>query len=213
MPMTPTDSRSFWERNARRYDASARWIGKPLPRMVELVSAAVEGLDEVLEAAAGTGIVTTAIARTAKAVVATDYAEAMVEVLRGKVQDAGLTNVTCMQADLGNLEFDDGRFDAAVAANVLHLVPDVTRALASLGRVVKKGGKIVVPTFLHDETLVAGAVSRLLSLTGFPGQRRFTARGLRGAVESAGLHIDRFEVIAGPIPIGYVEGTMSSNAR
>ena len=210
--MTPADSRNFWERNATRYDASTRWVAKPLPRMVALVGEAVAGLDEVLEAAAGTGIVTAAIARSARAVVATDYAAAMVEVLVEKAREAGISNVTFEQADIENLPFDTGRFDAAVAANVLHLVPDVPRAIASLARVVKPGGKIVVPTFLHDETLLAGVVSRLLALTGFPGRRRFRSRSLREAVESAGLRVDRFEVIPGPIPIGYLEGRVTGGS-
>jgi ubiquinone/menaquinone biosynthesis C-methylase UbiE len=41
------------------------------------------------------------------------------------------------------LRFDDGTFDAVVAANVLHLVPDLPGALAALRRVLKPGGRII----------------------------------------------------------------------
>ena len=54
--------RIYWDRYARRYDASLRWLlGRPLPRLVELASKAVQGKRRVLEVAAGTGIVTAAI--------------------------------------------------------------------------------------------------------------------------------------------------------
>ena len=204
--MSGTDARGYWERNASRYDASARLIGRPLPRMLELVADAVDGADRVLEVAAGTGIVTTALAGRAKQVVATDYAAAMVEVLERRVRCEGLENVRCEQADLYALPFDEASFGAVVAANVLHLVPDLPGALDALRRVLRPGGRLIVPTFLHDETAVSWLVSRALAVTGFPGQRRFTSRSLCEVLESSGLRIDRFETIPGPIPIGYVEG-------
>lgn len=204
--MGVTDPRGYWERNAHRYDVSATMLGKPLPRMLELVGGAVAGAGRVLEVAAGTGLVTGAIARSATEVVATDYAAAMVGVLERRVRAEGLANVRCEQSDLYDLAFDDSSFDAVVAANVLHLVPDVPRALGAMRRVLKPGGRLVVPTFLHDETALSWLVSRALAATGFPGQRRFTSRSLREALESARLRIDRFEILPGPIPIGYAEG-------
>lgn len=197
----------YWERHAQKYDLSMRLIGKPMPRMVELAAEAVRGAGKVLEVAAGTGLVTEAIARSAEHVIATDYAEAMVEMLRARVQSAGVANVTCQQADLFALPFESGSFDAVVAANVLHLVPDLDAAIASLRRVVRPGGKLVVPTFCHDETTFSAILSRVLGITGFPGHRRFTSSSLQRALEDREVRIVRCEVIAGPFPIAHVEGT------
>lgn len=127
--------------------------------------------------------------------------------LERRVTDAGVSNVRCEQADIYALRFDDGAFDAVVAANVLHLVPDLQGALAALRRVVRPGGRLVVPTFCHDQTAVSWVFSRVLAVTGFPGHRRFTAKSLRQALEDAGLRITRTETLAGLIPIGCVEGT------
>src|SRR5690606_35338670 len=47
----------------------------------------------------GTGLVTLALAREARWVVATDYSRAMVSLLEKRVRAAGLSNVECRQAD------------------------------------------------------------------------------------------------------------------
>jgi len=201
--------RDYWERHARNYDASLRWVlGRTLPRMLELASESVRGRQSVLEVAAGTGIVTSAIAETADSIVATDYAAAMVEALKQRVQDAGLKNVTCEQADVYALPYSDGEFDAVVAANVLHLVPDLPAAIRALRNVTKPGGMLVTPTFCHDETKVSWLVSRLLAISGFPGYRRFTMQSLRIALEENGVQITRAELLPGLIPIAFVEGVL-----
>jgi len=204
--MTDSD-RSYWDKHAKNYDRSMSLLGGPIPRMVELAEEAVRGLDRVLEVAAGTGLVTPALAAGAGEVIATDYSAAMVAALKQRVRDARVTNVQCEQADLYVLPFDAGSFDAVVAANVLHLVPDLPGALAALRRVVRAGGRVVVPTFCHDQTALSWVVSRALAVTGFPGHRRFTAKSLRQAVEAAGVRVTRTETLPGLIPIGYVEGT------
>jgi len=198
--------KDYWERHARNYDTSLRLVlGRPLPRMLELASEAVRGKGRVLEVAAGTGIVTSAIARTSDSIVATDYAVAMVEALGQRVQNTGLKNVTCEQADIYALPYLAGEFDAVVAANVLHLVPDLPAAIQALRNVTKPGGLLVAPTFCHDQTKVSWVLSRLFAVSGFPCHRRFTTRSLRGALEDNGLQIVRTELLPGLIPIGYVD--------
>lgn len=199
------DERAFWERHAGRYDRSVRFLGRPFPRVLALVTSAVSGASEVLEVAAGTGLFTTAMAPRVGRLVATDYAEAMIDVLGRKVQAARLSNVTCERADLYALRYAAERFDAVVACNVLHLVPDLPAALAALRRVLRVGGTLVVPTFCHDETRTARLVSRALALAGQPMHRRFTTASLRAAVEASGARVVQAESVPGLIPIGYVE--------
>lgn len=195
-------SREYWERHAKRYDRATGFLARPVPRMLELAVEAVRGRQRVLEVAAGTGLVTTAIASSVGELVATDYARAMVEQLEARVRD--LANVTCEQADVYALRFADASFDAVVAANVLHLVPDLDGALASMRRVLRPGGILVVPTYLHRETFRASLLSRVFALTGFPGKRRFDAASLAAAVNGAGFRVDRAETIPGPLPIGFI---------
>jgi phosphatidylethanolamine/phosphatidyl-N-methylethanolamine N-methyltransferase len=209
--MDHRSDRAYWERNARGYDASLRLLGRPFPRMLDLVTAELSGCNRVLEVGSGTGLVTAAIARSGANVVATDYAESMVAVTERRVRDAGLSNVSCERADLCALRFQSGGFDAVVAANVLHLVPDLDAAIASLRRVLRPGGPLVVPTFCHDETGLSRTISSLLALTGFPAHRRFTTRSLGAALSDRGLELTRTERLHGLIPIGYAAGTFRSD--
>lgn len=197
-----TDPRSYWDRVATRYDLSMKLLGGPMPRMVELVAERVGRDDRVLEAAAGTGLVTAALQARAREVVATDYSAAMVAQLEARRGRDGWSNVTVAQRDLYALPAES--FDAVVAANVLHLVPDLPGALRSLLSATRPGGALLVPTFCHDEHLLSRVVSRGLALSGFPAARRFTARRLRHAVASSGAVVEQLEVVAGVLPIAFV---------
>ena len=97
-----------------------------------------------------------------------------------------------------------------VAANVLHIVPDLPGALDALKRMLKPGGLLLAPTFCHNETRFSRLISRLLAVTSFPGQRRFTASSLAAAVAKSDLAIVRTEMVPGLIPIGYVESRFLS---
>lgn len=207
--MTNRNDRDYWDRHASNYDRSMLFFGGPVPRMVELTAGAVRGAARVLEVAAGTGLVTPALARSATEVVATDYSAAMVAKLEARAREHGLANVRCEQADMYSLQFEPGSFDAVVAANVLHLVPDLAGALHALRKVLRPGGRLVAPTYCHDETAVAWLFSRALAITGFPGHRRFTTQSLHESLKSAGLEIMRAETLRGVIPIAYVEGVFT----
>ena len=202
--MNADAGRRYWDRHAKNYDRSMRIFGGPVPRMVDLVAKAGSTAREALEIGCGTGIVTSALARSAKHVVATDYSARMLATTDARLRDEGHTNVELAEANVEALPYLDGRFDVTVAANVLHLVPDVGKALAEIARVTRPGGLVIVPTYCHGETRLSRLVSRALAVTGFPGRRRLTLAALRGAVSEAGLRIEKEELLRGVLPIGFV---------
>jgi ubiquinone/menaquinone biosynthesis C-methylase UbiE len=202
--------RRFWESQASRYDRVVTGVlGRPMPRVLELTAGAVSGADTVLEVAAGTGLMTAAIAPRVGKVIATDYADNMLAVLRERMRTAGISNVEALHRDIYALGYPAASFDAVVAGNVLHLVPDLERALDALCHVLRPGGKLITPTFVHDETAFSWVTSRLLALLGQPMHRRFSAASLRRAVEQRGLRISRAETIPGVIPIAYIESVLA----
>ncbi len=60
---------------------------------------------------------------------------------------------TTVVGDALDLPFDDGAFDRIIAAEVLEHIPDDTRAIAELARVLKPGGlgAITVPSWLPEK--------------------------------------------------------------
>jgi ubiquinone/menaquinone biosynthesis C-methylase UbiE len=173
---------------------------------LELTANGVSGADSVLEVAAGTGLMTAVIAPRVRRVIATDYAASMLVILAERMKTAGISNVESAHRDIYALGYPSGSFDVVVAGNVLHLVPDLERALDALCHVLRPGGKLITPTFVHDETRTSWLVSRLLvTLMGQPMHRRFTAASLRQSLERRRLRVTRAHTIPGLIPIAYVE--------
>ena len=72
-------------------------------------------------------------------VVAVDQSERMVELTRSR-------GIEAVVGDVQQLPFEDGSFDAAVAAWMLYHVPDVERAIDELHRVLRAGGRLVAVT-------------------------------------------------------------------
>jgi ubiquinone/menaquinone biosynthesis C-methylase UbiE len=196
-------ARDFWEKAASRYDRVAKGLlGRPLPRAAELTAGAVAGVGDVLEVAAGTGLLTAAYAPVAGRVVATDLADNMLALLRERMKGAGITNVETARRDVYQLGYPPRSFDVVVAGNMLHLVPDLDRALDALCYVLRPGGKLVAPTFVHDETLRSKLISRVFG-SFMVMHRRFTSSSLRAAIERHGLRVVNAETIPGPIPIAF----------
>ncbi len=200
-----TSEQGYWNGVATVYDQSMRLFGQGLGQMVELTVQDAAGADRALEVAAGTGLVTRGLASQVGALIATDYAAQMVEALRRRVAAEGLKGVTCEIADLYNLPYDPASFDVVVAANVLHLIPDLEAGIDALCAMVRPGGRLIVPTFCHAQSVGSRLLSRVMALTRFPGRRRFTLTTLAAALEARGATVERTRLLPGVLPIGYVQ--------
>jgi ubiquinone/menaquinone biosynthesis C-methylase UbiE len=98
------------------------------------------GPQQVLETAAGTGIVTRAMARTLPATVsitATDLNQAMIDHAAAQTM---ARSVTWRQADAQTLPFADGAFDAVVCQFGVMFFPDKRAGYREALRVLKPGG-------------------------------------------------------------------------
>ncbi|MCZ7526825.1 MAG: class I SAM-dependent methyltransferase [Acidimicrobiia bacterium] len=130
---------------ATRADAYDRWFEEPWGRYAFAIEAQSlgEGMgpvdgDLVLDAGCGTGRFALELARAGGGVVGLDIDRSMLVVAARRL------SVPFVVADVGDLPFGDGAFDAAVAITVLEFVPDPDRAFAELVRVTRPGGRVVV---------------------------------------------------------------------
>lgn len=105
----------------------------------------------VLDIAGGTGDLTEQFAKRVGAqgeVVLADINDAMLSVGREKLRNRGVVgNVSYVQADAEQLPFADDSFDVITIAFGLRNVTDKSRALRSMLRVLKPGGRLLVLEF------------------------------------------------------------------
>ena len=140
-------SKTFWDRVAGLYDlfewSNRRVNAAARSRVGELVPAGAR----VLDCAAGTGEFSLAAAKRAGSVLCTDQSEAMLARARKKARKRGLSNVSFARRDLTALPDPDGSYDAVIAANVLHLLPNPEIAVRELWRSPPSaGGSSFPPT-------------------------------------------------------------------
>jgi len=99
----------------------------------------------VIDLCCGTCDWTIALARAgASRVVGLDFSEAMLEIGRRKVEQAGLAGrIELRHGNAMSLPYPDNAFDYATIGFGLRNVPDLRRVLREMTRVVKPGGLVV----------------------------------------------------------------------
>lgn len=97
----------------------------------------------------GTGLVTATLAPHVARVIAIDGSTEMLSTARERL--SGTDSVELRQGELEALPIPDGTLDAALLVLVLHYVPDVTRVLSEVRRVLKPGGKLLMVDMLPHE--------------------------------------------------------------
>ena len=159
----------------------------------------IQSGDRVLEAACGTGMISQVIAPVCQSLTASDYSASMVKQAEKKL--AGSANVITEQADIMNLPYDRESFDTVIAGNVIHLLKDPTAALNELSRVCRKGGKLILPTYMNrTEKGNTGLFISVLDQAGASFQRQFTFETYPGFFLDAGFRDLRIWRIEGRIP-------------
>jgi demethylmenaquinone methyltransferase/2-methoxy-6-polyprenyl-1,4-benzoquinol methylase len=141
---------------ASRYDLMNDLMSLGIHRVWKrftLQACAVAEGQQVLDVAGGSGDLALAHSRNVGRdgrVVLSDINASMLEVGRDKLTDAGAVgNVACVQANAETLPFADASFDCVTIAFGLRNVTDKQAALASMARVLKPGGRLVVLEFSH----------------------------------------------------------------
>ncbi len=91
---------------------------------------------------AGTGFITEALLSRGLRVIAIDQSSAMIAKLRQKF--IGNKLLECRKGEALELPIESGTIDYAFANMFLHHVEDPARAVAEIGRIVRKGGRAVI---------------------------------------------------------------------
>ncbi|MHB8549638.1 MAG: bifunctional demethylmenaquinone methyltransferase/2-methoxy-6-polyprenyl-1,4-benzoquinol methylase UbiE [Acidiferrobacterales bacterium] len=152
----------------------------------------------VLDVAGGTGDLAARFAGRVGSggrVVIADINAAMLGVGRHRLADRGIAgNVEFVQADAERLPFTDDQFDCITIAFGLRNVTDKEAALASMFRVLKPGGRLLVLEFSHPVLPGLSTLYDVYSFSLLPLMGRFIANdedSYRYLVESIRRHPDQ----------------------
>ena len=142
----------------------------------------------MLEIGCGTGSTALLHAPFVKEILATDFADEMLDIARSKAEAEGITNV---RFEHMNADAIDGSFDVVMAMSVLQLVPNRAEVIERIFRVLKPGGHFISSTTcLMDEMWYLLPVLPLGRIIGqIPYVAFFTADTLRKNLETAGFEI------------------------
>jgi ubiquinone/menaquinone biosynthesis C-methylase UbiE len=80
-------------------------------------------------------------------VLGADLADELLGRARDKARQRSLSNVEFRQGDMEDLGYQDGSFDAVISVFSVFFVPDMTKQVAELWRMVKPGGQLAITTW------------------------------------------------------------------
>ncbi|MBR6309142.1 MAG: class I SAM-dependent methyltransferase [Lachnospiraceae bacterium] len=189
----------FWDKISPIYDLFENVYNyKVYKGTGRKVAEFIDSADDVLECACGTGAITAAIAPRCRKLVATDFADGMLRQASRKCRKYG--NVSFKRADITDLHCRDARFDKVVAGNVIHLLPNPGKALAELERVVKPGGKIIIPTYINKSSRAAGFAVKVVKKLGADFKRQFDIDSYKDFFAELGYENAEYYVVDGRMP-------------
>ena len=168
------DNKKFWQRFAKLYSPfMEKGNGKLYDEICAKISAKLDPDMTVLELACGSGQLTFRLAGKVKRWEATDFSSNMIAEARKQFVPA---NLHLSVQDATNLPYEDERFDAVVIANALHIMPEPDKAMAEIYRVLKPGGLLFAPTFVHGSGTGFMLRTKMLELAGFHVFSKWTAK-------------------------------------
>ena len=196
------ERKTFWDRNAGRYDRFMRKDRAAYDEMYALLRPVVKA-KTVLELATGTGLIAKNIVNAAAHIEATDASPEMIAEAKRDTRSAKLHFSV---QDMFRLPYANQSFDVVIVSNALHIVPQPENALAEIRRVLKEDGVLIAPTFTHAGNSFSGRVKALfMKLAGFPLHSRWTSEEYLRFLSQNGWAVRKSAVLKASFPLTYAE--------
>lgn len=189
----------FWNKISPVYDLFENVYNRKVYKGTGIkVAEFIDKNDSVLECACGTGAITEEIAKKCRQVLATDFAEGMLK--RASKKCRKYANASFRQEDITDIKCEDESFDKVVAGNVIHLLPEPEKALNELLRVVRPGGKVIIPTYINMARDSSGFAVKFIEKLGAEFKRQFDIDSYKKFFEDKGFKDIEFFVVDGRMP-------------
>lgn len=194
----------FWSKIAGVYDVAERLNDKVYRKMCEITTELTPFGARVLDCAAGTGELSIAAARKADSVLCTDFSEKMLDVARKKARKGFFDNILFEKRNIFVLDDPNETYDVVIAGNILHLLENPENAVKELCRVTKKGGKILLPTFMtRNKSDISRILLKAYGKLGFAPSTEYSPKSYVEMLKSCNLGKVKFKTIKGRIPCCY----------
>ena len=125
-------------------------LGLPsIEDMAEMMTEMVDAENGLgLDVACGTGFITRHLAQKMRLVYGIDISMGMLEKAVEYAGEKGIENIRFARSMAEKLPFPDGVFDGVICSGALHLFQDTAEALNEMARVMERGARLVVQTFV-----------------------------------------------------------------
>ena len=207
--------REVFDSVAAQYDLMNDLMSGGLHRLwkrftIEL--SAVRSGQTVLDIAGGTGDLAAKFSKLVGAdgkVILADINAAMLSVGRDRLIDKGaLSNIDVVQADAQFLPFEDNSIDCITIAFGLRNVTDKAKALRSMHRVLKPGGRVLVLEFSKPTSPLLSKVYDAYSFSALPAMGKLItddADSYRYLAESIRKHPDQESLLEMVEDAGFID--------
>ena len=196
------EHKSFWDRNAGRYDRFMRKDRAAYDEIYELIRPIVRH-KTVLELATGTGLIAKNIVNAAAHIEATDASAEMI--LEAK-RDTRSAKLHFSVQDMFRLPYANQSFNVVIVSNALHIVPQPEKALQEIKRVLKDDGVLIAPTFTHAGNSFSGKVRAFfMRMAGFPLCSKWTSAEYLRFLRQNGWAVRKSAVLKASFPLTYAE--------
>ncbi|EBA16748.1 methyltransferase, UbiE/COQ5 family protein [Roseobacter sp. SK209-2-6] len=190
-----TADMKFWDNIAPKYAKSSIRDEESYRYALGRTRSYLKPNDRVLELGCGTASTAIELAKGVESFVATDISDGMLAVGRQRAQEAGADNLTLLHRPAEDLA--DGEFDAVLAHNLLHLIPNLEEVLRNVAAKLPTGGLFISKTPCLGEQVgtwkyyMFKVAIPLMKLVGkAPSFVDFTRmQDLEAAVQAAGFEI------------------------
>ena len=196
------ERKTFWDKNAGRYDRFMRKDRAAYDEMYVLIRPVVKA-KTVLELATGTGLIAKHIVNAAAHIEATDASPEMIAEAK---RDNRSAKLHFSVRDMFRLPYADKSFDVVIVSNALHIIPQPEKALAEIRRVLKNDGVLIAPTFTHGNSTLRGRLKLFfMKLVGFPLNSRWSSADYLAFLRQNGWTVRKSAVLKASFPLTYAE--------
>ena len=185
-----TRVRDEFTRQAETFSASSAITDSALTqRFVDALGEAAKG--SVLDVACGPGILSAAIAKSARDLVAFDLTPEMLKKATQRCSEAGLANVVFREGNAAELPFADAAFDAVVTRLSVHHFDRPGRVMSEIFRVLRPGGRFVIADVISSEAPAEAELQNAIEILRDPSHvRMLPGSELTPLIKDAGFAIE-----------------------